>query len=168
MSDWITTYNYQQEEKCDTDTSVSFSFQTCLWQCQKLNKLNNQVKELCFLQIHKFFTLQWTLLMQYGCLKLIHFSEKWGRLSSTGSKILTLGSHCSAICQPVLDWFIPRFNLKYDDFKKIKTDGVNTVVFNLHQIKQLKVFLEHPIQFTKNIYILPTVQEWKICKDLYW
>ena len=80
------------------------------------------------------------MLTQCGCLKLIHFSEKLGRLSSTGSEILTFGSHCSAICQPILDCFIPKFKLKHDDLKNIKTDRVNTVIFNLNQIKQLKIF----------------------------
>ena len=63
------------------------------------------------------------------------FFENSSRLSSTGSKILTFGSHCSANFQPILDCFIPKFKLKYDDLKNIKTDCVNTVVFNLHQIK---------------------------------
>ena len=44
------------------------------------------------------------------------------------------------ICQPILDCFILKFKLKYDDLKNIKTDHVNTFVFNLHQIKQLKFF----------------------------
>ena len=47
--------------------------------------------------------------------KLIHFSEKSGRLSSTGSEILAFGSHYSANIQPILDCFIPKFKLKYDD-----------------------------------------------------
>ena len=76
---------------------------------------------------------------------MIHFSEKSGRLSSTGSEILNFGSHCSAICQSILDCFIPKFKLKYDDSKNIKADRVNTFVFNLHQIKQLKSFLGHPV-----------------------
>ena len=78
--------------------------------------------------------------MQYGCLKLVHFSKKSGRLSSTGSEILTFGSHCSANFQPILDCFIPKLKLEYDDLENIKTDSVNTVVFNLHQIKRLKFF----------------------------
>ena len=69
--------------------------------------------------------LQWTLWKQYGCLKLIHFSEKSSRLSS--------------------DCFIPKSKLKYDYLEYIKTDRVNTVVFNLHEIKQFKVFLGHPV-----------------------
>ena len=84
------------------------------------------------------------MLKQYGCLKLIHFSEKSGRLSSMGSKILAFGSHYSANLQPILDCFIPKFKFKYDNLENIKTDRVNTVVFNLHQIKQLKVFWETP------------------------
>ena len=70
----------------------------------------------------------------------MHFSKKSGRLSSTGSEILTFGSHCTANFQPILDCFIPKFKLEYDDLENIKTDSVNTVVFNLHQIKRLKFF----------------------------
>ena len=83
--------------------------------------------------------------MQYGCLKLVHFSKKLGRLSSTGFEILTLGSHCSANFQPILDCFIPKFKFKYDNLENIKTDCVNAVVFNLHQIKRLNFFLGHPV-----------------------
>ena len=75
----------------------------------------------------------------------MHFSKKSGRLSSTGSEILTFGSHCSANFQSILDCFIPKFKLEYDDLENIKTDSVNTVVFNLHQIKRLKFFLGHPV-----------------------
>ena len=76
--------------------------------------------------------------MQYGCFKLAHFSKKSGRMSSMGSEILTFGSHCSAKFQPILDCFIPKFKLEYDDLENIKTDRVNAVVFNLHQIKRSK------------------------------
>ena len=72
-----------------------------------------------------------------------NFSKKSGRLSSTGSEILTFGSHCSANFQPILDCFIPKFKLEYDDLENIKTNCVNTVVFDLHQIKQSKFFLGH-------------------------
>ena len=71
--------------------------------------------------------------------------EKSGRLSLTGSKILVFGSQCSTNFQPVLDCFIPKFKLKYDDLENIKTDRVNTVVFNLHEIKQLKYFGGYPV-----------------------
>ena len=90
------------------------------------------------------------MLKQYGCLKLIHFSEKSGRLSSMGSEILDFGSHYSANFQPILDCFIPKFKLKYDNLENIKTDRVNTVVFNLHEIKQLKVFSGHRIVLHNN------------------
>ena len=83
--------------------------------------------------------------MQYGCLKLVHFSKTSSRLSSTGSEILTFGSHFSANFQPILDCFVPKFKLEYDDLENITTDSVNTVVFNLHQIKHLKLFLGHPV-----------------------
>ena len=78
--------------------------------------------------------------MQYGCLKLVHFLKKSCRLSSTGSEILTFVSHCSANFQPILDCFIPKFKLEYDDLENRKTDRVNAVVFNSHQIKRLKFF----------------------------
>ena len=80
--------------------------------------------------------------MQYGCLKLVHFS---GRLSSTGSEILIFGSHCSANFQPILDYFIPKFKLEYDDLENIRADRVDAVVFNSHQIKRLRFFLGHPV-----------------------
>ena len=70
----------------------------------------------------------------------MHFPKKSGRLSSTGSEILTFGSHCSANFQPILDCFIPKFKLEYDDLENIKADCVNAVVFNLYQIKRLKFF----------------------------
>ena len=57
-----------------------------------------------------------------------------------GSEILTFGSNCSANFQPILDCFIPKFKLEYDDLENIKTDCVNTVLFNLHQIKRLKFY----------------------------
>ena len=82
--------------------------------------------------------------MQYSCLKLIHFLEKSDRLSSTGSEILDFGSHYLANLQPILDCFIPKFRLKYDNLENIKRDRVNTVIFNLHQIKQLKGFFGTP------------------------
>ena len=41
--------------------------------------------------------------------------------------------------------FYTKINLKYDDLENIKTDGVNIVVFNLHEIKQLKFFWGHPV-----------------------
>ena len=88
------------------------------------------------------------LLMQYGCLKSIHFSKNSGPLSSTGSEILAFGSQCSANCQPILDCVIPKFKLKYDDLENVKTDRVNTVVFNLHEIKQLKFVLGHTVDRT--------------------
>ena len=61
---------------------------------------------------------------------MIHFSEESGRLSSTGSEILDFGSHYSANFQAILDFFIPKFKLKYDNLENIRTDRVNTVVFN--------------------------------------
>ena len=83
--------------------------------------------------------------MQYGCLKLVYFSKKSGRLSLMGSEILTFGSHCSAKFKPILDCFIPKFKLEYDNLENIKTGRVNAVVFSLHQIKRLNFFLEHQV-----------------------
>ena len=58
--------------------------------------------------------------------------------------ILTFGSHCSANFQPIFDCFIPKFKLEYDDLENIKTGCVNTVVFNVHQMKHLKFFFGTP------------------------
>ena len=94
----------------------------------------------------------------------MHFSKKSGRLSSTGSEILTFGSHCLANFQPILDCFIPKFKLEYDDLENIKTDRVNVVVFNLHQIKRLKFFLGHPVP----IWTLIVLRMWPtICKLMH-
>ena len=41
--------------------------------------------------------------------------------------------------------FYTKIKLKYDDLENIKTDHGNTVVFNLHEIKQLTLFLGHPV-----------------------
>ena len=75
------------------------------------------------------------------------FSKKSGCLSSTGRKLLTFGSHCSANFQPILDCFIPKFKLEYVDLENRKNRCVNTVVFNLHQIKQSKFFFGTPDSF---------------------
>ena len=58
----------------------------------------------------------------------MHFSENSGRLSSTGSEILAFGSHCSVNSQSILDCFILKFKLKYEDLENVKMDRVNTVV----------------------------------------
>ena len=87
----------------------------------------------------------------------MHFSKKSGRLSSTGSEILTFGSHCSANFQPILDCFIPTFKLEYDDLENIKADRVNAVVFDLHQIKRLKFFLGHPVFLGKALLVISSL-----------
>ena len=66
----------------------------------------------------------------------MHFSKKSGRLSSAGPESLAFVSHCSANFELILDCFIPNFKLKYEDSENLKADCVNTVVFNLHQIKR--------------------------------
>ena len=43
-----------------------------------------------------------------------------------GFRNLAFGDHCSANFQPILDCFIPKFKLEYDDLENIKTDRVNT------------------------------------------
>ena len=70
----------------------------------------------------------------------MHFSKNLVVCSLAGPKILAFGSHCSANFQPILDCFVPNFKLKYEDSENIKTDRVNTVVFNLHQIKRRAFF----------------------------
>ena len=81
------------------------------------------------------------MLKHYGYLKLIHSSKKSGRLSSTGSEILTSGGHCSSNFQPVLNCFVPKFKLEYDNLENIKTVRVTTVLYKiLYQIKQSSVF----------------------------
>ena len=42
--------------------------------------------------------------------------------------------------QPILDCFIPKFKLEYDNL-----ENINIVIFNLHQIKHLKSFGGHPV-----------------------
>ena len=41
---------------------------------------------------------------------------------------------------PDFELFIPKFRLKYDNLENVETDHVNTVIFNLHEINQLKFF----------------------------
>ena len=92
--------------------------------------------------------------MQYGCLKLVHFSKKLGHLSSTNSEILNFGSHYSAKFQPILDCFMPKFKLEYDDLENVKTDHLTAVILNLHQIKRLKFFWGHPVLLPKRIHVV--------------
>ena len=92
---------------------------------------------------------------------MIHFSKKSDRLSSVGPEILTFGSHCSANFQPILDRFIPKFKLEYDNLENIKTDRLNTVIFNLHQIKQSKFFWDTRYS-TNNNNNNNTKRHWKV------
>ena len=66
----------------------------------------------------------------------MYFSKRSDRLSSTGPEILAFGSHCSANFQPISNYFIPDFILKYEDPENVKTGCLNTGVFNLHEIKE--------------------------------
>ena len=40
--------------------------------------------------------------------------------------------------------FYTKIKLKYDNLENIKTDRGNTVIFNLHEIKQFKLFFGTP------------------------
>ena len=71
---------------------------------------------------------------------MTHLLKKSGCVSSTGSEILAFSSQSSANFRLILDYFIPKFKLKYEDLENIKRGHVNAVVFNLHEIKQLKLF----------------------------
>ena len=75
----------------------------------------------------------------------MYFSKNLVVCSSAGPKILDFGSHCMANFQPILDYYITNFKLKYGDSENIKADCVNTVVFNLHQIKRRAFFVGHPV-----------------------
>ena len=66
-----------------------------------------------------------------GALNYCIFFKKLDRLSSERSEILAYVSHCLANVQLILYCFILSFiHLKYEDLENIKTDHVNTVVFN--------------------------------------
>ena len=77
----------------------------------------------------------------------MYFSKKSGRRSSVGPEILAFVSHCSTKFQPILDCFIPNFKLKYEDLENINVDRVDTIAFNLHQIKRRALFFlgGHPV-----------------------
>ena len=81
----------------------------------------------------------------------MHFSKKSGRRSSVGPVILAFVGHCSANFQPISDCVTQNFKLKYEDSENIKTDHVDTIVFNLHEIKH-RAFLgvggggRHPLE----------------------
>ena len=76
--------------------------------------------------------------------------------SSAGLENLDFVSHCLANVQPILDCFIPSFKLKYGDSENTKADRVNTVVFNLHQIKQ-RNFLGYQL-FSPEILFWPLIK----------
>ena len=122
---------------------ISISSRTSLWYSKRLPLLPNYIKQLCPFQIHEIFMLQRTLVKQYCCLKLVHFSKKSGRLSLVGPEILTFGSHYSVNFHPILDYFLSNFKLKYEYSENIKANHVNTAIFNLHQIKHHAFFLGH-------------------------
>ena len=85
-------------------------------------------------------------------LSISTFFEKIGRLSSAGPEILAFVRYCLANVQPILNCFIPNFELKYEDSENIKTDRVNTVVFNLNQFKERNFFGTHGRQYSTVVY----------------
>ena len=68
-----------------------------------------------------------------------------------GRELLAFVSHCSANFQPILDCFIPIFKLKYENSENIKVDQVDTVAFNLHQIKHQAFFGTPSNSVIKNV-----------------
>ena len=64
------------------------------------------------------------------------FFEKIGSSVIMRPEILAFGSLCSVNFHPILDYVIPNLKLNYEDSENIKTNRVNTVVFNLRQIKK--------------------------------
>ena len=72
--------------------------------------------------------LQWTLINQYGCFKLWHFSKKSDCLSSVGPEILAFSSNCSTKFQPTFDCFIPNSELKHEDSENTTTDCTNAFI----------------------------------------
>ena len=71
---------------------------------------------------------------------LILFSKKSGRLSSTDSEILAFGSQCSVNFQLILDCFIPKFKLKYDDLENTKNRSCKYSRLQLASNQTVKVF----------------------------
>ena len=60
--------------------------------------------------------------------------------SSAGPKVFACSSYSSLNFQPISDCFIPNFKLKYGDSESMKAHPVNTVVFDLRQIKRRTFF----------------------------
>ena len=59
-------------------------------------------------------------------------------------EFLTFGSHCSANFQPILDCFIPKFKLEYDDLENIKNKSCKCSRFQLTSNQTFKVFFGTP------------------------
>ena len=80
----------------------------------------------------------------------IFFRKKSGRRPLVGPEIvafvcsLAIALQFSKTFPLMLDCFTPNCKLKYEDFKKYKADHVDTVVFNLYQIKH-RTFLGHQV-----------------------
>ena len=75
------------------------------------------------------------------------FLKKSGCLSSTGPKLLTFGSHCSANFQPILDCFVPKFKLEYVDLENGKKQMCKYSRFQLTSDQTVKVFFGTPDSF---------------------
>ena len=80
----------------------------------------------------------------------MHFSEKSCPPSTADPEILVFASHCSANFQLILNCFTSNFKLMYEDSENIKADHVNTVVFNLRQIKRRAFILGYPVLTEQN------------------
>ena len=61
-------------------------------------------------------------------------------------QILAFSSHSLTNFQPILDYFIPNFKFKYENWDNIKRYRVHTVIFSLHQIKQSNFFLGYLVK----------------------
>ena len=92
----------------------------------------------------------------------MHFSKKKsGCPLSASPEILAFMSYYSANFQPNLDYFVQNFKLMYKNSENMKVDRVNTVVYNLHQIKRRSFFflLGHLVFYSdelKNAYYTNT------------
>ena len=75
----------------------------------------------------------------------MYFLKKIESSVISGPEILAFGGHSSMNIQLILVSFIPILKIKYEDSENIKTEGINTVVFNLDQIKQRNFLGTHGI-----------------------
>ena len=78
-----------------------------------------------------------------GYRKPIFSKKKPECLSPACPEVLTFSSHCLAKFQPVFDCFIRHFKLMYEDSGNKEKGYTDTVVFNLHKIKQVNFLGGH-------------------------